>query len=397
MLTGPKIKIAQVITRLDWGGSPDIFRILSTHLDPEKYDVTLITGPTEHPTVKTQAFLERFAGRVIVIPSMKREIRARDDILTLISLYSIFRREKFAVVHTHTAKAGALGRLAAKLSGGSVVVHTPHGHNFYGYFGPRASSMIVRIETFLAGITDRIIALTELEKADYIQFAVADSKKISVIYQGLELDANARDWKEGFDIRRSVNLHSGGHVVGMVGRLEPVKGSGFFIEAASIIGKAFPETRFLIIGEGSLRPKMEERAAELGIKENIYFTGWRDDAAEMISAMDVLVMPSLNEAVGIVLIEAGSKGVPVVATKVGGIPEVVRDQKTGILIEPSNVSAIAESVSALLADEPRRKAIGEAAKVWVHDKFRAEEMAHKTSALYIELLNNRRCLAAQGV
>lgn len=391
MITGPKIKIAQVITRLDWGGSPDIFRILSSHLSQDLYDITIITGPTEHPTLRTEEFLRRFRTRTVVVPDLVRDVDPRRDLSALWYLYRLFRRERFSVVHTHTAKAGALGRIAAKMAGGPVTVHTPHGHNFYGYFGPAASSWIVSVEKFLAGgFTDAIVALTQLEKDDYLARGIGAGGKISIIYQGLELNRLVHDYKEKVRLKSSLGIKPGAAVVGMAGRLEPVKGSLFFIEAAALIAKSYPDTVFLVIGDGALRRAMEEKARELGISGSVIFAGWREDAADLISTMDVLVLPSLNEAVGMVLIEAQAQSVPVVASRVGGVPEVVNDRKTGLLVPPSDPDAIAKAVSGLLSDKALRSAMGEAAATWVFDKFRAEDMAARTSALYVELLNKKK-------
>lgn len=389
MING-KIKIAQVITRLDWGGSPDIFRILCSRLDPNIYDITLIIGETKHPTLKTDEFLKQFRGRTVIIPQLKRDIGPVFDIAALWSLYSIFRKGHFDITHTHTAKAGALGRIAAALARVPVIIHTPHGHNLYGYFNRHLSAAIARIEKFLTQHTDEIIALTELEKSDYIRSGIAGYDKVSVIYQGLELDKLTRDWKSACSLKNIFKIRPEERVVGMVGRLEPVKGSDIFIEAAAEIAKRVPEARFIIAGEGSLQAAMKKRAGELGISAKVIFAGWREDIPEMISLMDVMVLPSLNEAVGIALIEAQAEGVPVVASRVGGIPEVVKDQKTGILVPPSDAAAIAEAVISLLNDKPKSAAMGEAGKVWVRDRFRAEDMTEKTSALYMRLLNKKR-------
>lgn len=390
MLTNSKMKIAQVITRLDWGGSPDIFRILCSYLDPNLYDITLIIGDTKHPTPKTSEFLKRFNGRTVIVPQLRRDINPAFDIAAFWSLYSIFRKGRFDIVHTHTAKAGALGRLAASLARTPVIIHTPHGHNLYGYFNQRTSAIIARTEKFLTRFTDEIIALTELERSDYTASGVATAGKVSVIYQGLELDKLTRDWKSACSLKNTFKIRPEDRVVGMVGRLEPVKGSPVFIEAAARIAKLCPNVKFIIAGEGSLRDVMEKRARELGIGDAAIFAGWREDIPDMISLMDVMVLPSLNEAVGIALIEAQAEGVPVVASRVGGIPEVVKDRKTGILVPPSDAAAIADAVLSLLGDKPKCAAMGEAGKAWVRDRFRAEDMADKTSALYMRLLNKKR-------
>ncbi len=385
-----KIKVAQVITRMDWGGSPDIYRTLAGNLDPGAFDVTLITGPTEYPTKKTMEFLTRFSGKLKIIPSLKREIDPASDIMAFINLWKLFRSEKYDIVHTHTAKAGALGRMAARAAGVRVIIHTPHGHNLYGYFDRNMTRNIIAVEKFLSRRTDMIIALTELEKGDYLKFGIAPEGKIEVIYQGFELDKYARDWKNSPSLKKSFNISLEDNVVGMIGRLETVKGPQFFVDMAAEVVKKYPKTKFIIAGEGSLRDELEEKAKKLGLSDKIIFTGWREDVPEVLSILDVLVMPSLNEAVGMSIIEAQAEGVPVVATRVGGIPEVVKDRVTGLLVGPSDAGALAEAVNDLLSDKPRRVEMGLAGKSWVLNKFTANEMVHKTSNLYAELFNRKK-------
>jgi len=385
-----KIRVAEVITRLDRGGAPDIYRILCSKLDPAAFDVTLVAGPSEHMTQKTEDFLKAFSGRLITVPPLVRDINPSSDVMALFSLWRIFRSNRFDVVHTHTAKAGALGRLAARMAGVSVVIHTPHGHNMYGYFGERMTRNIIRIEKFLAGRADKIVALTELEKDDYIKFGIAPEQKVEVIYQGLELDRYTCDWKESSALKKSFGIAPGENVVGMIGRLEKVKGPEYFIEMAAHVLKRFPNTKFIVAGDGALRPELEARAEKLGVKPEVVFAGWRDDVPEVLSMLDVLVMPSLNEAVGISAIEAEAEGVSVVATRVGGIPEIVKDNVTGVLVPPADARALAEAVSALLADRTMRDRMGSGGRAWVRGRFDAREMVRKTSVLYTELFNRKR-------
>jgi glycosyltransferase involved in cell wall biosynthesis len=384
-----KIKIAHVITRLDWGGSSDIVRLLCTHLNPAQYDIRLIIGLTEHATTKTRTFMDAFDQKITVIPELRRDINPWLDTVALVRLYRIFCRQKFDIVHTHTAKAGALGRLAALLAGVGVRIHTPHGHNFYGYAGPVISWVIISIEKCLAKITSRIIALTELEKNDFIRYGVAGQKRVSLVYQGLDLREGSGCVISQATTRKSLGITPCEKVVGMVARLEPVKGCEHFIAAAGMIARQAVEVKFLVVGQGSLRPALENQAALLGLKEKFVFTGWRDDVRALLSAMDIVVLPSLNEAVGIVLIEAQSCGVPVVATRVGGIPEVVKDGDTGLLVEPGDSKAIAGAVIQLLQDDVRRSAMSSAAQVWVEGKFKVQDMVDNTSFVYQSFLTHR--------
>lgn len=382
-----KIKVAQVITRMDWGGSPDILRITCDHLNPEVYDLDLVIGLTKYPSGKTGEFLKRFKGKITIIPQLKREVNLFWDIRAFLKLYLLLRKGKFDIVHTHTAKAGALGRIAARLAGVKVIVHTPHGHNFYGYFGAAANKAIIFIERLAACFTDKIIVFTELEKKDFIKFKVAPKNKVVLIYQGLELDKYSKAAMDKNKMRESFNIGQKEFVVGFIGRLEPVKGLDYFVDAASRVEKKNPNVRFILVGDGSMRQGLENKVRDLGIAQRFIFTGWREDIAQINSMLDILVLPSLNEAVGISLIEAQSAGVPVIATNVGGIPEVVNDNITGLLVPAADAASLAGAIEYLLENDQKRIEMSEAAKAWVAGKFKAEDMADKISRLYNELVN----------
>jgi len=381
-----KIKVAQVITRLDWGGSPDIVRVICTYLDPEVYDITLIMGVTKYPNLKTEEFLKEFGQKALFIPELKRNINPLSDLAAFLRLYFLFRRQKFDIVHTHTAKAGALARTAAFFAGTPVIVHTLHGHNFYGYFGPVSSRIVTIIERWLGYLTDKIIALTELERKDLISFKAAGSEKIRLIYQGLEMEGYTGLNIDKHRIRQSLGIKPDEKVVGMIGRLEPVKGPEYFIAAAKSVAEVFPRVKFILVGEGSLREKLEKQMKSLGLEEKFIFTGWREDIPEILSILDLLVLPSLNEGVGMVLIEAQGLGVPIVASRVGGIPEIVRDNQTGILVSAGDADSFAGAIKSLLADENRRSAMSQEAIKWIKGKFKARDMIEEISKLYQELL-----------
>lgn len=381
-----RIKIAQVITRLDWGGSPDIVRIICSYLDPKLYDVTLITGLTKYPSSKTKQFLQEFNSRVVIVPQLKRKINLWLDFRALLTLYFLFWRQKFDIVHTHTAKAGALGRLAAYFAKTKVIIHTPHGHNFYGYFNFLFSKIIIMLEKFFASFTDELIALTELEKKDLIRFKVASPEKIRLIYQGLELEDYAKINIDRNKFRQSFNISLGQSVVGMIGRLEPVKGPQYFVQAVKFYAGQLNNAKFIIAGEGSLRKRLEKQVKNAGLEDRFIFIGWREDIREIISILDILVLPSLNEAVGMVLLEAASLGIPVIATNVGGIPEIVKDKQTGILVEPANYRALALAINYLLSNKQKSLEMSQAAKSWVRGRFKTQDMVNEISKLYQEQL-----------
>ncbi|MCX5783387.1 MAG: glycosyltransferase family 4 protein, partial [Elusimicrobia bacterium] len=335
-----KIKIAEVITRLDRGGAPEIVEAIFNSLKSFVCERKLITGYTACPDTGAKKLFQD-ASDIIYIPELKREINLINDLLALIKLYLIFRREKFTIVHTHTAKAGVLGRVAAYLAGVPCIIHQPHGHNFYGYFGILGSKMAIILERFLAGLTDKIIVLTELEKEDFLRLKVCQIEKITVVCNGIVLNKYRLENIDKIAVKRLCGIQPEDNSVGFIGRLEPIKGIEYFISAAKIIAAEIPQVKFLIIGEGELRNNLELRVRRLGLAKKFIFTGWREDIPEILAILDICVLPSLNESLGMILLQAQAAGVPIVATNVGGIPEIVMDGKTAILVPPQDAAKLA--------------------------------------------------------
>lgn len=381
-----KIRIAQIITRLDWGGSADIIRILCESLPADKYEIKLIVGKTLHPADKTKDFFNKFKDNIIPVPWLKRDINPLFDFLALLNLCLILKKKRFDIVHTHTAKAGALGRLAAHLAGNRKLIHMPHGNNFYGYFNPVVSRAVVWIERFLSRYTTVFVTLSELEKKELIEYTVAPAQKIKVVPSGLDLEFKNIDFNSCQAKKMDFGFNPEQKIVGLISRLEPIKGVQYFIEAIPEVIKNNNEAAFLIVGEGSLRRKLEDRARELGVSGKVIFAGWREDILEVISFLEILVQPSLNEAIGRVLLEAQGLGVPVIATSVGGIPEVVKDGITGILVPAKDTKQLALAICRLLEDSQIRLAMSKNAREWIDEKFSAAKMIRELDSLYKEIL-----------
>jgi len=381
-----KIKIAQVITRMDRGGAPDIVKSLFHYLTGKGYDVTLISGNTTCPSLDTKEFLRDYKERIIITPELKRELRPISDIRAFIKLFVLFKKRKFDIIHTHTAKAGFIGRIAARLAGASAVIHTPHGHNFYGYFGRLKSWFVIILERMAALFADRIIALTNVEKKDMFWYNVCSVSKIWVVRSGIDL---GKYNKNGFDIGRKkaeFNISTDDFLVGMMARLERVKGVAYFIEAVKYISDELPKAKFLIVGDGPLKQNLILLAKHLGMNDRIIFTGWREDIPEILSITDIVVLPSLNEALGMVLLEAGASGKPTVATAVGGIPEIIKNGETGLLVPPGDSQKMAKAIVFLLKNEKKRLQMGLAAKNRVSSDFSENRMASEIHDLYEDLV-----------
>lgn len=380
-----KIKLCYVITRMDWGGSPDLVRLLCDTLPADRFDVTLVTGETRYPSAKTRDFFAGSRVNIVFVPGLKRDISLIDDIGALARLYFFFRKHRFDLVHTHTAKAGFVGRTAAFLAGCRCIVHTAHGHNIYGYFGPVMTRFLIILERVAASYTSRIVVVTECEGKDCLRFKICAKDKLVHINSALEPEyfRDSRHTRE--EIRRSLGAGKG-VLVGMIGRLEPVKGAEYFIDAAKEVSGNFPGARFIVIGEGALRKALELRVAHYGLAGRFLFTGWREDIREILNGIDILVLPSLNEALGLVLLQAQAAGVPVVASRVGGVEEALVDGQTGILVSPADSKALASAIGTLLNDGAMRRSMGDRGHEWVSGRFTVEKMARDHQALYENLL-----------
>ncbi|MBN3040677.1 MAG: glycosyltransferase family 4 protein [Candidatus Omnitrophica bacterium] len=382
----PKIKVAQVITRMDWAGSADLVKIFCQDLDKDKYEVKLIMGLTKNPSLKNSEFLKSFSDNIINITSLRRDINLFWDIIALFKLYNIFKKEKFDIVHANTAKAGFLGRIAAYWAKVPAIIYMSHGHLFYGYFNSFMSKVMICLERFAAGFTDVIIALTELEKKDFLAFKIKPKKSIEVIPSGLrpeEFSTENKETKEAF--KKLLAVSPDKILIGFVGRLEPVKGCEYFIMAAAKIKGLCRGVNFLIVGEGSLRKSLERMSKALNLADDVLFLGWREDALEIISGLDILVQPSLNEAVGRTLLEAQAQGIPVVASSVGGIPEIVKDNISGCLVPAKDVEALSEAIYNLLDNARAREAISQGARQWIRDNFSSKKMMQRINEIYDRL------------
>ncbi len=372
-----------VITRMDWGGSPDIVRQIFASLSREQFDIYLVFGLTKNPTQQTKDFLTELKDKSIYLPSLRREINPFMDLVAFFDLCRTFYRIKPDIITTHTAKAGALGRLAAFCLGLKRAIHFPHGNIFYGYFNKITSLFILKVEQLLSVITRRIIVSTESEKAILLRLGLTSKDKIMVLPAGIDpLPHPDKEWlkKE----RLSLGIREKDFVVGMVSRLELVKGADYFILAALQILEKREDVCFLVVGEGSLRANLELRVSNHKRRDKIIFTGWREDAGSLMGIMDILVQPSLNEAIGRVLLQAQSLGIAVIATQAGGIPDIVRNGVTGILIPPAETEKLAEAIINLLSDTAKREAFARKGEELVRDRFSLELMAKGIRQLYKE-------------
>lgn len=381
-----KIKLIHIITRLDKGGSAENTFLTLKGLDKSRYEVSLIAGPVEDPSQDRRKQIEESGVNDIEVPQLRRNINLFYDFPALLKIRRLLKREKPDIVHTHTSKAGLLGRLAARLAGVPSIIHTPHGHVFFGYFGALKTRIFILFEKLASRITDRTIALTPREKADYLSYKVTGEDKLVVIPSGIELHkCQPTPREERSKLRKELGIPDRSTVVGTAGRLVPVKGPGFLIQAAGQVISEHPDTYLVFAGDGPLRKGLEKDAVDRGLAKNIIFTGWRDDMARVLSVFDIFCLPSLNEGMGRVLVEAMALGKPVVASDVGGIPDLIIPGKNGILVPPRNPGELARQILFLIKNREEREKLGRAGKEMV-SAYSDEIMVKKIAELYEKAL-----------
>jgi len=382
--SGSRLKVAHVITRLCNGGAQENTLHTVRLLDPAKYKVDLISGPIAGPGGSIEEQVQAMDIEVIRVPELIRDPSPAKDWAALRRLRRIFRQNRYDIVHTHTSKAGYLGRIAAAQAGVPYIAHTPHGHVFHSYFDIPTTWFFIALERHAAGKTNRIIGLTRREIEDHLQRGIGAREQYAEIFSGVDMAPYQNLANKRADQRAELGVSEDDVLVGGVGRLETVKGFTYFVDAARQLAQAHSRCQFVIVGDGSLRRHLEESTGN--IRDRFRFLGWRNDVPAVMAALDVLVAPSLNEGMGRVVVEAGAAGTPVVASRVGGIPDLIDHDKTGILVEPRDAAAVAQAVSALIADPEKRRALGAQAREKMFPAYSLQNMVQRIEALYEEMV-----------
>jgi len=387
-----KVKVLHIITRFDKGGSAENTYLTLKGMDKNRFEMTLLSGTEDDPTQDRSAQIEEMQIQHILIPPLKRNINLVRDFKAFLVMRHILKKNNFTIVHTHTSKAGFLGRLAARSARTPLVIHTPHGHVLFGYFGKVKTQIFKLLEKFTARITDTIIALTEREKKDYVTAKMANRDKITVIHSGIELEKYKNLSNEDREtLKKTLKIPNEALIIGTAGRLVPVKGPEYLIKAAEIILSKNPDADvyFLFAGDGDQKIVLMDLADKLGIKKNIVFLGFRDDLIAILSLCDIFVLPSLNEGMGRVLVEAMALGKPIIASNICGIPDLIQNGKNGYLVPPKNPDELARYIQILLEDKNKRIQMGmEGEKL--SSNYSAVNMVEKIESLYAHLLREKK-------
>ena len=352
------IRVVNILARLNVGGPAIHVSLITQGLCPPDYESTLVTGTVGGAEGDMTWYATEHGVTPIVIPTLGRELHPVRDLKTLWQLVRVLRRLKPDVVATHTAKAGFVGRVAARLAGAPVVVHTFHGHVFHGYFSPTKTRLFLLLERFAARLSDTIIALTPGQRHDLAEvYRIAPMSKVTVMGYGLDLKAFAEAPRKPGDFRRAWSIPAAAPLVAIVGRLTGVKNHALFLQAAAQVRAALPEARFVIVGDGELRADLEGQTDALGLRDAVTFTGWQKDVVPVYADSDVLVISSVNEGTPFTVIEAMAAGCPVVSTAVGGVPDFLNQGELGALVPSGDAEALAAAIVRTLQQTPDAEAL----------------------------------------
>jgi glycosyltransferase involved in cell wall biosynthesis len=385
------IRVLRVIARMNIGGPPFHVSLLSGRLDRARFETLLAYG-TIGPGEASSEFLAQKEGCFVsVVPGLTPEVRPIADLRALVELVRLIRRYRPHIVHTHTAKAGFLGRLAAVLTPGRrpIVVHTYHGHVLEGYFG-RATSAVYRfLEQRLARVSDCLIGVSQATVEDLVRLNVAPRDRFRVVPLGLDLRRFLDpDPHAAAALREGCGTSPGEVLVAYVGRLVPIKRVDLVLRAMADARQSGAQVRLVVVGDGQCRTSLELLADELGIDDAVCFLGYLPDTRTVAAAADIAILSSDNEGTPVWLIEASAAGRPAVATSVGGVPDVVLPG-SGVLVERGDHSALAEGVAQLARDPELRAQMGDRARDHVTRSFSIERLLRDIEALYEELLRRR--------
>ncbi|NDJ78480.1 MAG: glycosyltransferase family 4 protein [Chloroflexi bacterium] len=378
------VRVLRIIARLNVGGPAIHVTLLTDGLRPPDFESTLVCGNIG-PQEGDMAYLAEERGiQPVIIPELGRALSPLRDLVTLVKLWRLMRRQQPDIVHTHTAKAGFVGRVAAWLARVPVRVHTFHGHVLHGYFNPAKTRLFLALERLTARLSDRLITISPA-LADELatEYRVAPRDKFEVVPLGLELTPYAETPRHGGDFRARFNIPPEAKLVGSVGRIVPIKNHNLFLQMAQRVRDVFPNAHFVIVGDGESRAATEATVDALGLREAVTFTGFLRDLRSVYSDLDLLVISSDNEGTPTSVIQALAAGVPVVSTAVGGVPDLLRGGEYGRLAAPRNPAALAEAIIAALEDYHTDQAAIQAAMLAQYD---AARLVNDMATLYRKLL-----------
>jgi glycosyltransferase involved in cell wall biosynthesis len=356
---------------------------VAAKLDPDSFDVWVVCPRSRDRNVERDIRKLEQAGVKVREIAMKHAIRPVYDSAAFAQLWKLLRTERFDIVHSHSSKAGLLARPAARMTG-AATVYTAHAFAFQRRAAKPVRLALLLVERLLSRITDRLVAVSEGECEVVVRNKVAAAEKVEIIVNGLDF-SEFRGQVDRKAKAKELGIDNHYRVVGMVARIVAQKGFQYFLRAAEIVLNRFPDTIFVLVGDGERRNEAEALVKSLNISGRVVMTGNREDIPAIYSVFDVFVLPSLWEGLPYAVLEAMAMGKPVIATRIPGIEELIDDGQTGCLVPPGDAASLSEAILMLLGDTERANQMGRAAQRAVREKYRLETQIRKLENLYRDI------------
>lgn len=375
-------KVLHLITRLIVGGAQDNTLLTVQKHDRNRFLVHLASNPNGAWHGRAVEVSDDFHP----LPSLINPIQPLQDLKAFWDIYSLIRQEKFDIVHTHSSKAGILGRFAARLAGVPVIVHTVHSFPFHDFMPPMERQFYIGMERCYRSFADFYITVSELNRSEACGLNIFRKENSQTIYSGIDFSKFDRP-SDPKRLRQDLEIPDDWQTIAMIGRLDPQKAPHYLIEAFSKVCGIHPKTMLLLVGEGELEGRLKVQTQQLGIADRVKFLGTREDVPEILKAVDIFSLSSLWEGLGRSMTEAMLLGKPVVVPDIYGIPEIVHHNETGLLFRPGDVDHLAAHLNYLLESSSERDRLGQNAKKLTREIFDANVMVQKIEEIYEKLLS----------
>ncbi len=381
-----KLPVLHIITRLIVGGAQENTMFTAALLDPARFDVEILSGPQTGSEGSLIAEVRARDIPLTILPQLLRQINPQNDLLALWKLTRRMQTQRYAIVHTHSSKAGVIGRLAARLAGVPVIIHTVHGWSFHGHMSPAKRKMYILLEKFAASFTDAMIVVAKPDIEKGLREGIGRPEQYHVIRSAIPLDEFNPATVDRDAARAELGLPPNAPVLGNVGRFSPQKNPLDWVRVAGEVGRALPSCHFLLVGDGPLRADVEAALAEEGIAERTVLTGLRRDVPRLMAALDVFLLTSLWEGLPRVIPQAMALEIPVVANRADGTAEAIAHGETGFLCEPGEIAELAGHCLTLLRNPNLRRVMGQRGREFANREFDVRRMVAQIAYLYEVLL-----------
>ncbi|MFH0796693.1 MAG: glycosyltransferase family 4 protein [Candidatus Omnitrophota bacterium] len=386
------MKVYHLITRLIIGGAQENTLFTCYQLASRGHDVVLLTGPALGPEGSLLEDARAHSLKIFLIPFLRRQINPFYDLPSLLAIRRILLRERPDILHTHSTKAGILGRMAAGIiPHRPKVVHTVHGLPFHPYQNRLLNNFYITAEKMVAPFTDAYISVAEAMTTKNLASGVGKKEQYSTVYSAFPVEEFVRARQYRKEVRRRYGFQENDIVIGKIARLFHLKGHEFLLPAFQAVRKEFPQSKLFLVGDGILRPELERMAESLGIRDAVVFAGLLppEEIPRLVSALDLLVHVSLREGLPKAVAQALASGVPVVASDVDGTKEVVIDGITGYLVPPKDTPALSSAILSSLRNPEKSRIMAQTGQKFIRENFTVEKMTARIEEIYLLLCHSR--------